>query len=121
MVSFAGHIQSMSLSNIFSRKLRTKILLSIKSYKSSRKFSKSMTRTFTNNDVFKNGKMHLLKKYQLGHARLASGPQDYTLNDTNFCLNIPPPTKLDVDAIMNQTNCLICCIPLSHADSHYMV
>ena len=82
--------------------------LTLKSYVSSLEFLKSMTRTFTNNKVYKDGKMLQLKNHQLGHARSARGPGDSTLNDTNFCLNITPPTQLDINTIMKETNCLIC-------------
>ncbi|OEU16774.1 hypothetical protein FRACYDRAFT_239363 [Fragilariopsis cylindrus CCMP1102] len=94
--------------------------LTLKSYDSALDFSKSMTRTFTNNDIYKDGKMLQLKNHQLGHARSARGPGDSTLNDTNFCLNITPPTQFDIDAIMKETNCLICRLPPSHADAHFM-
>ena len=94
--------------------------LTLKSYESALDFSKSMTRTFTNNDIYKDGKMLQLKNHQLGHARSARGPGDSTLNDTNFCLNITPPTQFDIDAIMKETNCLICRLPPSHADAHFM-
>ena len=62
-----------------------------------------MTKQFTNNNVYKDGKMTSLKNHQFN--RSTRGPVDSSLSDMNFCLNTTQPTKEDFDEIMKHTNC----------------
>ena len=80
-------------------------------------FRKEMTRVYTNNNVYKDGKMTKLNNNQLGLARNA---RLSNANENEFCLNVTPRTQEDADAIMSQTNCLLCQYPPSHAKAHYM-
>ena len=64
--------------------------LALKSYESSLKFSKQITRQFTNNDVYKDGKMVSLKNHQF--SQFSRGPAGSSLNDMNFCLYSSKPT-----------------------------
>ena len=79
-----------------------------------------MTKNFTNNDVYKDGKMLQLTNTQLGSGRALRGPDTSTLSASNFSLNSSPPTPEDIDAIMTQTKCPICRLAPSHPKAHFM-
>lgn len=94
--------------------------VTLKLYDSPHAFSKVMKKVFTNNGVYKNGEMLQLKNLEFGHTCSARGPGSLALAVANFCFNILPSTQEDIDAIMAQTNCVICCLSPSHASIHYM-
>ena len=75
----------------------------LKSFGTSEDFSKAMTKNFTNNNVYKDGKMLQLTNIQLGHGRAHRGPDTFSLSVSNFCLNTSPPTPEDINAVMAQT------------------
>ena len=77
-----------------------------------------MTKQFTNNDVYKDGKMISLKNHQFN--RSSRGPAGSSLNDNNFCLNTSKPTQEDVDALMKVTNCPHCKLLKTHPDNHFL-
>ena len=62
----------------------------LKSNDSSLEFSKQMTKQFTNNDVYKDGKIIFLKNHQFNQS--SCGPANSSLYDINFCLNTTKPT-----------------------------
>ena len=70
----------------------------LKSYESSLEISKQMTRQFTNNDVYKDGKMFSLKNHQFN--RSSRGPAGSSLNNMNFCLNTSKFTQEDFDVLI---------------------
>ena len=69
-----------------------------------------MTKNFTNNDVYKDGKMLELTNNQLCQGRAMRGPDTSSLS----------PTQEDIDAIMKQTKCKICCLAPSHPKAHFL-
>ena len=90
----------------------------LKSYESSLEFSKQMTKQFTNNDVYKDGKMISLKNHQF--SRSSRGPAGSFLSNMNFCLNTSKPTQEDFDALMQVTNCPSYKLPKIHPDNHFL-
>ena len=92
----------------------------LKSYSTPEEFSKAMTKNFTNNDVYKDGKMLQFTNTQLGHGRALRGPDTSTLSASNFSLNSSPPTPEDIDAIMTQIKSPICRLATSHPKAHLM-
>ena len=93
--------------------------LTVKSYDSSLKFLEQMTKQFTNNGVYKDGKIISLKNHQFNQS--FRGSTDSSLNDMNFYLNITKPTQEDYDEIMKYTNYPFCCLPKTHQDSHFLI
>ena len=91
--------------------------LTLNDFDTSLDFLKRMIKQFTNNDVYKDGKMTSLQNHQFN--RSAHGPTDSSFVDINFCLNTTKPTQEDFDKIMKHTNCPFCCLPKTHQDSYF--
>ena len=83
-------------------------------FSTSLKFSKHMTKQFTNNNVYKKGKVTSLKNQQLNC--LARGPADSSFDNMNFCLKTTQPTQEEFVEIMRHSNCSFCCLLKFYCD-----
>ena len=77
-----------------------------------------MTKQFTNNKVYKNGKMPPLKNHQFN--RSTRDPTESSIDDVNFCLNTTKPIHEDFDRIIKHTNCSFCRLPKTHCNNNFL-
>ena len=78
-------------------------------------FYKQMSLVFTNQKIHKDGKMTALSPHKVGAARYASGNLGGTFNGA---VSVYYLAQEDKDAVMETTDCLLCCLSMSHVKSH---
>ena len=78
-------------------------------------FHKHVSQIFTNQKIYKDGKMTNISAHQVGEARAASGMHGGTFDTISIC-----STQNEADVVMKTTNCPLCRLPKGHAKSHHI-
>ena len=89
--------------------------MDLKSWDTTYDFHKNMSLVFTNQKVYKDGRITLLTSHQVGEAQAASGVYGGTFDTISTCSN-----QEDANAVMKTTNCPICRLPKGYAKSHHI-
>ena len=89
--------------------------IDLKSWDSPHAFHKHVSQLFTNQKVYKNGKMNTFSSHQVSEARAASGVFSSTFDKISTC-----SSQEAADVVMKTTNCPPCQLPKGHAKSHHI-